>query len=352
MKSIVHNPAPNIVPGLNLTAERFGAIYTWITSTVADTIATIRGPFQYGLSIPFDGTPALKLIKNGGQLELSQCVGITPAGTIIGLFEGINTPMILELREKELKHQEDYSIIIGANHSELFPFGMDSVDLPFRLEHARIAYSLQIQPFSQTMANQSDAFCIGILKEKSGEWQLQDDYVPPCVQLGAHPILYSWYQAQAKNTGEMLELFQQIICKTDTHQDRAALQLREFALQLGSFMSFHQHRQHHLEKGDTPVGLFEFWIAFARQTSFLLKCYDHNFNTLLITSAQSANGVNFSMKIWEEAIQSLSNFRYDHNDLAKAIKLTSYFMETVQPIFKALIIKRLPNQPPRQEDDW
>ncbi|NUO01624.1 MAG: hypothetical protein HUU01_13540 [Saprospiraceae bacterium] len=337
MKSIVHHPAPNIVPGVNLTAERFAAIYAWIASIASDTAFSTRRPFQYGLSIPFDGKPALNLKKNGATLVLARCVGITPAGSIIGLFEDVHPPMTLELEEQELRPQERYAVMIEADSGTRYAFGPESEDLPLRPQFTRTGYSLQVQPVSQQMAFQSDAFCIGVLISEFGKWQLAD-YVPPCTQLGASPRLRERYQEYTAEMEELLRLFPQIILNTDAYHEKSMVELRELAMQLGSFMSFHRYRYRHLGPGSNPFELFEFWVAFARQTSFLLQCLKDRsgFYNLLNENTRQRNGVYFTAQSWDAAIQALANLAYDHNDVSTAIELTDRFLEMVSPIFKAL----------------
>lgn len=337
MKSIAMHPAPKIVPGLNLTAARFEEIYAWIRSLSADTAYAIRRPYQYGLVIPFDGKASVRLEKAGSKLTLTRCSAVTPAGSVIGIFEDIHQPLSMELREREMHPQEEYLALVEVDHSAHDAFGPESEDLPLRPLYAMPGYRLVIQAANQQMAVSTDSVCVGVLKREFAEWELVD-YIPPCVHIGAHPVLKERYRTYAEEMEEMLRLFPQIIVNTDAYHEKSMVELREFTMLLGSFLAFHRHRYTHLGEGGHPFELFEFWAGFARQTSFLLQCLKDRagFYNLLNENTRQRNGVYFTAQSWDAAIQDLANLKYQQNNLLAAVRITDQFLETIGPVFKAL----------------
>lgn len=337
MHTTVNHPAPTIIPGVELTAERFTELYAWVSATAADTAFSIRRPFQYGLLIPYDGKPALSLEKKGESIIVSRCVGITPAGSVLGIFDDIHTPLTLELPLQDMRPQEQYHILIELTRRQFSAFGPESTDLPYRPVHAMPACQLHVQAAGQAMVSRSDAFCIGKLQMEYGEWQLAE-YIPPCAQIGANPMLRERYRTYLEEINELLALLPQIVVNTDAYHEKAMVELREFALQLGSFSAFQKFKYQHLSEGGHPFDLFEFWAAFARQASFLLQCLKDRpgFYNLLNENTRQRNGVYFTAQSWDAAIQQLANLNYNQQDILGAIQTVDIFLETVTPIFKAL----------------
>lgn len=353
MKSVMYHPAPNIVPGLNLTAERFAELYAWIRATSADTALCVRRPYQYGLTIAYDKRPSLQLGKNGPQLILSRCCGITPAGSIIGHFEDAHAPLTLELSEQEMRPQEPYGIFLSVRHGQQRAFGPESADMPLRPLYSAPDCRLQVQPLSQALAEQPDALCIGLLQMEFGQWQLAE-YIPPCAHLGASPVLAEQYRAFAAEFDEITDRFPKIILHTDAYQEKSMVELREFAMQLGSFAASQRFRYQHIGLGGAPFDMFEFWSAFARQISFLLQCLKDRagFYNLLNENTRQRNGVFFTAQSWDSAIQNLAGLQYDHNNLLEALKIVNQFLETVTPVFIALSygVEEIKNRPSWAEE--
>ncbi len=337
MKSILYHPAPNIVPGLNLTAARFADMYAWITATASDSVLAVRRPYQYGLTIAFDHRPSLVLDKKGSQLILSRCCGITPGGTIIGHIENSHSPLTLELNEREMRPQETYAVLIEVQHGKHRVFGPESEDIPLRPLYVAPACCLQVQSLDQPLARQPDALYIGMLQMELGQWHLAD-YIPPCAQLGADPSLNGHYQDCTTALLEMMEYFPQIVRNTDAYHEKSMVELREFALQLGAFTATRRFHYLHIGQGGTPFDMFEFWSAFAQQISFLLQCLKDRagFYNLLNENTRQRNGVFFTAQSWDAAIQNLAKLRYDHNNLPDMVRTVDLFLETVTPVLIAL----------------
>lgn len=336
MKSIIDHPAPNIVPGLNLTAARFNDLYAWVATLTADSSAAIRNPYRYGLTMAYDNRSSLVLEKEGTQLILKRCCGITPGGSVIGHFEGIHTPLTFDLSTTELRPQELFAVLIEANHSNLRVFGPESKDLPLRPLYSAMDCRLHVQPADQTVAAQSNSFRIGILKMEHGQWQLTD-YVPPCAQLGADSRLNMQYKKYLKEFDEMMDRFPKIIQHTDAYQQKSMIELREFALQLGSFMAMQRFRYRHIGLGGLPFDMFEFWVSFSHQISFMVSCLKDRagfFN--LLNENTNARGVPFGIQSWYEVIENLKKLQYDHNLIVDAIQTVDKFLEKVTPLFTAL----------------
>lgn len=351
MKSIIHNAAPNIVPGTHFTAARFNELYGWASTLAADSVQAALGPRQYGLMIPYDGKAALVLEKVGDRLALSRCCGITPQGSIVGLFEAFHPALILGLKQENLHPREEYWVVLEINHASRRAYGPESPDLPLRPLHSMPTYELHLQETGQALAARPDAFYIGRLKMETGEWILAD-YIPPCVHLGANEQLQKRHLKYQEGFSILLEELPKIILQTDTYQEKAMIELREFCLQLGSMLAARGHRYRHLSEWGNPYDLFELWAGFAQHASFLFQSLTDRpgFFNLIHENTRGVNGVFFTPQSLDAAIQELVAFRYDHNRIAEAVQLTDHFLQMIVPVFKALGIGTL--HPSGKKETW
>lgn len=337
MKSILNHPAPNIVPGVNLTADRFTAIYAWITAQMSDVIQSTRPPFHFGLVIPDDAQPSLQLDKIGPQLVLTRCIGITPAGQLIGHFNELHQPLTLEIEEKQLRGNEKYQVLVEISQNIRHGFGPESTDFPMRPLFSRVDHKLHVQLATQSMAETPNVLPIGTMEMEYGEWKLSK-YIPPCAQIGANPMLRERQRIYQEELRNMLHLFPQIIVNTDAYHEKSMVELREFTIFLGAYLSSAQCRYSHIGECGNPFLLFELWSTVARQASFLLQCLKDRpgFYNLLNENTRQRSGVYFTPQSWDMAIQDMANLMYNHYDILLAVKITDHFLEAIVPVFKAL----------------
>lgn len=337
MKSMVQHSAPNIVPGVHFTAQRFAELYAWQTALAADSVQLALKPFQYGLSIPYDGKASLSLNLFNNKLNLSRCCGLTAQGTIVALFEEGQPPLTLDLSTCNLQNWEDYYVVLEVVHGQRQEYGAESSDLPLRPLHSRPLYHLQVQAVAQVMVTRSDSFCIGKLIMQNGEWKLAD-YIPPCLHIGANPLLNQRYLEYQEYLAVFLNVFPGIIRQTDTYQEKSMIELREFCMQLGSLVVSRRYQYKHLSQWGSPFEMIELWVNFAQEFSFLLQCLTDRpgFYNLLNENTRGVNGVFFTPQSLDAVIQDVVQYTYHHNDIAQAIKLTDQFLQIITPVFKAL----------------
>jgi len=351
MKSIIHHPAPNIVPGMNLTAERFEELFAWISTLLGDTVQAALPGYRYGLLIPFDGKAALELEKTGPTLRLSRCCGITPQGTLIAWLDGHQEALTYAVEEDTLNPRERYRVLIEAAHRPRRPFGPESADSPLRPLHSALGARLQLRPYGEPASARPDAFCIGILAMTDGCWELTD-YLPPCVHIGAHTLLQRQYRQYCEHINQLMEAMPVIVRDTDSYQEKSMIELREFTLHLGSLLASRSNRYQHLGDCGSPYEVFALWSSVARQASFLLGCLKDRvgFNNLLYENTHGVNAVSYTPQILESALQDMVNLDYHPTRIGEAVAVTDRFLQTIVPIFKALALGHV--RPAQKQVGW
>lgn len=337
MMSVIQYPAPNIVPGLNLTADCFADIFAWIKALTADSLFTLQAPGRYGLINTFDHLPALKLEKQEHQVMLYRCCGITPSGSLINHIEGYHEPLVCSLDRSEMQPHTDYWLLVTVQHRCQTVWGPKSTDLPERPLYSSSGLVLSVQSCNQPMTDQSDSLITGLLRYVNGQWVLAD-YVPACAQIGALPDVYSRYIHYLDEWKNMLDLLPKIASNTDGYQDKSMVELRELVLHLGASMSSQQFAYMQLGKRGSVLEMVAPWVNFARQISFSLRCLkDHTgiYNLLKLSTSQR-NGVYFTPQIWDDAIQQMVMQKFEASDALATFKAIDQFIDTVVPVLTAL----------------
>ena len=218
MNSIINHAAPNVVPGTNFNSQRFQEMFAWISAMTADVARSTMTSNQFGLLIPFDGKAALQLDKKESLLTLRRCSGITPGGKVIGIFEDITPVLEKSISEYHLDPKMQYHIVIEVKTVKRTAFGPSTKELPLRPQFSMPDYQIHVQQIDQTIGHQTNAFPIGLLTYKSGDWEL-GNYIPPCAQIGAHEVLRDRYRNYIQDLEVIL----------DSHKIFANLMLRQFA---------------------------------------------------------------------------------------------------------------------------
>ena len=306
MKSINDFPAPNIVPGLNLTAERFEEIFAWVNSLVADSVQAALVPHHFGLMMPFDSKCALQIEVSQEQLLLHRCFGISPGGSVFAVYEGTQSPIVEDLKKWDLRFEHRYYIMLQVLNHPRHAYGPESNDAPLRPLYSMPRYKIHLQSEEQGMTNLSDVFPIGRLSAKYGQWYL-DEYIPPCLHIGASPALLEKYREYRENVDTLMDAFPKIIQQTDAYQSKAMVELREFSMQLGTSLAARRYAFMQLEHSSAPRQMFEFWAAFAEQIAFLLTSLTdrRGFFDLLNENTRGVSGVSFSPTQLDAAIDNL-----------------------------------------------
>ncbi len=337
MDAITHHAAPNVVPGTNFDTHRFKELYAWITAQTNDAARSIRLPFHYGLLTAFDGKRSLLLEKVESHITLRRCAGITPAGQVVGIFEGITPVIETNLEQYQLDKKSRYQLLVEVDEDTRTPFGPVSEDLPQRPLFTMASYKLHVQSIDQKLGYYPNAFPIGLLIYEAGEWLLAD-YLPPCAHVGAHERLEEKYRAYQEAIKTMLRTQPNIIRQTDSFRDKAMIELREFTLQCGSFLSTQSASIFSLTTLGHPYLLIDLWVAYAQLMDFLLHCLTDRpgFYNLLYLNTRSVNGIMLTTERLDNVLFDLTNHQYDHCNAMASIKAIDQFLELIVPMFKAL----------------
>ena len=348
MKSIAQYAAPNIIAGVNFNTDLFAELFAWMTTLAADSVQALLQPHQYGLVLPFDEKTALNLDKIGDKLILSRCSAITQGGAIIGVFEGI-TPTLETTISRQLHVAQSYYVVIEVDAFHRKAFGPNTTDAPERPQFSIPTYQLNIRPLEEDLARYSNVLRIGVLAFENGEWALQN-YIPPCLHIGASEILmhqYEQYQAALK---QLLDYLPKIIQQTETFENLSNKQLREFCMQIGSFLAQRASNYYNLSAYGSPYQLFQIWSGLAGLVNFLLKMLTnqskHSFYQLL--AQNNGIGVNFQPDQLEQSLNELAQLSFKQQHIHLVVQKINAVLNQIMPLFKRLSIHIIP----KAGKDW
>lgn len=340
MDSILKNPAPNLCSNVEITEERLKELYAWMEGLATDAIRANTSAHHFGIVIPPDGGSAFRLEQSKRKLVLLDCCALTPRGSRIFLREGITPHLSLTLDEERLQQSEVYRVMVEVENGHRRAFGPESKDLPLRPMYSTPSYALSLQSTEREMHEWSNALSIGMVKFVSGAWQLDADYIPPCLQIGAHPSLRTKYSDYRQTMEEMLIKQSEAIQQTNSFRDKAMFDLREFLLRSGSSLATQAPAFEALGPKAPPFELIRTWKAFAKTAAFIINSLGRYtaFYKLLNENLRSVNGVFFTPERFNKTIQDAAELAYNHQDIAAAIRDTDQFLEVIVPVFKALAL--------------
>ncbi|MEM8523922.1 MAG: hypothetical protein AAGG68_04725 [Bacteroidota bacterium] len=340
MKSITQHAAPNVIAGVNFNVDRFKELFAWVNALSADSVQALLLPNSYGLVMPFDGKSALELVKEGNKIYLNRCSAITSGGGVIGIFESLTPTLELEL-PLDLKRTQVYTVTVEIDSRNRQAFGVTSQDLPERKLSTLPSYQLHIRMQEETLVP-SHFLSIGKLVFEAEEWELTN-YISPCLHIGASKVLKDRLKTYDGNLNELLKYLPSIIRQTGNYNDKATLELREFCVQIGSFLAQNAPSYHNLSIYDSPYRMIEIWNGLVSLSDFLLhrlkELPRQQFYELLEYNAHGVAGIRFNAHQFENIIGDYAKFRFEQEDILAAIEQTDKILEMIVPLLRSLSTK-------------
>lgn len=330
-------PAPNVVPGTHFNAEKFGQLYAWIHTLVADATNINRYQHEYGLVNGVIEGEALELSLIGDQLILEQCCAVSPGGQLIGLIKSVCPPLSCSLKDFRLMPSKVYAISIQMEAGSQFTFGPLSLDLPERPQYTMPKFKFHIQEEDRNHSSASHSLKIGQLIYEQSEWKLHD-YLPPCLHIGALDRLKKKYIEYTHHLETLLTVFPKIIRQTDSFRDKTMIELREFVMQCGSYLSTQARHYRMMGKQATISALLKPWLSLGELMQFLLNSLSDRsgFYNLLYQNTKSVNGLMFTVNRLDQVLEQIQNLSLNPEQIQDAISKTDEFLEIIVPTFKAL----------------
>lgn len=278
-------------------------------------------------------------------IRLLACQAITPGGHLIHIQEGTytetNTLMHvlphLQVPYTQLASADaEYYVMLAVNPFNRVPVGQPDVEeTQLRPPYTAPAYSLHLVDIRDK--NTGDFFLsLGRVKVSEGKVLADEEYIPPCTSVAAHPALAEFHAGLEHFFGSMescvLRIQQKIIQKQQ--QNDLSFIIGELCNAIGIYLCG-EYQRVLLEYGSQPA------VRMVTGTAGLARLMKNRID--IHTGAAKDELLNYftewcgiTQTEWESALVNLSNFRYDHMNAREAMSVMQQFTQLTLRLFNSL----------------
>lgn len=346
-----HYPV-NWIDGMKINKNHFIAQDDAWSNALHDVAALPLTPLRYGILPPsaagentFNVTISLDN-QNSLRVALLSCQAVTSGGIRISLPAFSTTVQtdsdavqVLPFPVTGGNSESLWWVILASHPFEKKPAGSpDTAENPPRFPNVLPAYTLQVVSESnyRQFAHNPYALTIGKVIINGKEVRVDEDYIPPCISISAHPDLVSLHSEldQFLSTLEMYcsQIVQKIFKKNQQNDiselvmflcDRVMLHLGQ-AITAFRWMLLHE----------PPALLFAQIASLAR----VMK------NTIDLRTGSGKDELMNYLSEWcelkqgefENMLSSIANVEFNHNDINKSIQRVIVFVKVTAKLFETL----------------
>jgi hypothetical protein len=281
-------------------------------------------------------------------VRIQQCMAITAGGYYIEFGEdtavsGSNLQASLANVPLPLKEMKDkarsYYVVLTVNPYKRVPNGVaDPTESPARIPFTVPFFSVDLLPVSEVTRNKLGGFqlVLGRVLVEENRVLLDEQYIPPCTSMGAHPELLEIHAAMeqflAKMESSSVQIVQKILHKKQVN-DMSSI-VHKLCEQILQYTAVHLAEWKAVGIVQAPVHIVTNASALARLVKNVLDCYLGSGKEELIN--YFTEWCNFSQGEVEGAITTLANHTYDHLDISDSLTKVSAFTKILSQLFHQL----------------
>lgn len=227
----------NWVDGMKINRQHFIDSENGLLDQIRDSYAVALNAFSYGLLQPINGEKsALDCNAAANQtrqfkVTVSYCRAITAGGCRIEIIPGIHPELVSDNSSQSSDDTTKadaagFYAVISVNPYQREPFGAASADeYPPRNEHSIPAYRLSLiaEEVINTGSLGANNMPVARFVVKNGELVRDNNYIPPCAVVGAHPGTKQIFNSIAERFNQIQEYSSEIVRKIVEGGQNAAL---------------------------------------------------------------------------------------------------------------------------------
>ncbi|WP_113614713.1 hypothetical protein [Chitinophaga flava] len=342
----------NWVDGMKIKKQHFIDTENALLDQVRDALACSMNALNYGLLPPkAENKESLRcwfVTDNQQQwrVKLTECRAVTPGGARIEIPEHTVHSLRYATTFPEATYAWDpehtestYYVLIQVNPFNRQPSGEPLLDEdPPRLPYATPEYSLYVLPASQLPQGQLGSYqaVLGKITVMDGRPQMDDDYIPPCSIVSAHPALVDLFYELDQFLGQMelygVHIVQKIYGRNQNND--LALVVLYITEKMVQFLSTRITQFRWLALNQPPAQMLEIIAGLARTMKNAID---------LRAGAGKEELLNY-LSEWCELRQgeletlmvNCANIRYKHLDVRECLQPMIPFVRAVNKLFESL----------------
>lgn len=342
----------NWVDGMKISKNHFIAQDKAFENALFDIASLGLSPVKFGILPPSSAGEETYNVKiatdNQNTLRVSvlACQAITQSGARIaipaigtraaGESDGVpSTTFVFSPSSGE----KTWWIVLSVHPYEKLPAGSpDLSDNPPRYPYVLPSYSVEVIPGSQynQFAGNPYSLVMGKLVMSGNDVRVDDEYIPPCFSLSAHPDLVSFFTELDSFYGNLEQKCSQIVQKI--YRKNQQNEVSELVLFLCDRMIMHlgqnMTQMRWMMIHESPVQLFCSVASLARvmKNSIDLRIGSGKDEMLNYLSEWSE----LKQGDLESMLSALAGIRYDNSDINNNIHQVVGFLKVVSKLFDTL----------------
>jgi hypothetical protein len=353
----------NWADGMKINKDHFRAeqqAYNW--QQALHSRAALNGS-NYGLfptGDPHPGRPVVITTDNQQQvsMRLPACQAITPGGYLVYLREGsvtgehrMTTPVpapvpspipapALSLPYAGLAANDaEYLVVLTVNPYNRLPAGTpDLQESQLRSPFTAPTYRLTLVDIRDAgRGTPGDFFLpLGRIRVSDGKLLPDEDYIPPCTCIAAHPALTEWHAELEEFFGQMESFvlrIQQKIVQKGQQNDLAAV-VGDLCNTIAPWLAGEYQRVLLEYLSQPPVRAIAGLAGLARLLKNRLDVYAGALKDELLNYFADWCGI--QQGEWESVLTAASTIRYDHAQIREALRPMDAFTDFMLRLFASL----------------
>jgi len=229
----------NWVDGMKITRQHFVDSENALVDQIRDAHAASINAFSYGLLQPLAGEKSsLDCTTMSNQtrqfkVTVSYCRAITAGGSRIEIIPGIHPELVSDssnMGSDDLTSSKsgasNYLAVISVDPYNRQAFGPAAAEeYPPRNIYSVSAYKLSLVPEEEIHTGSIGAFNMPVARFilRNGELVRDNEYIPPCAVVGAHPGTKQIYNNLAERLNQIQEFSTEIVRKVVEGAQNSAL---------------------------------------------------------------------------------------------------------------------------------
>lgn len=342
----------NWIDGMKISKSHFIAQDNAAKNALFDLASLMLSPLRYGIlpaSEQGEDTYNIRISldnQNSIRVSVLACQAITQGGVRIAISplsdgsqqnrDGVPTA---SFQFSNVSNEPVWWIVLMVNPYERLPTGSPNLEEnPPRYPSVLPLYTVQIVSGSQypQYANHPYALVIGKAISNGNEVRADDEYIPPCFSISAHPDLISLYTELDKFLGNLELRCSQIVQKI--YKKNQQNELSELVLFLCDriimFLGQSITNMRWMMLHESPAAMFANIASLAR----VMK------NSIDLRIGSGKDEMMTYLSEWcelkqgelENMLSSLAGLRYDNNDINSNIQKVITFVKVCSKLFETL----------------
>ena len=347
LEKLSHYPV-NWIDGMSINKTHFIDVQNFVTDSVRDSVGIHTSMIAYGL-LPVKNPVRINLIIDNHKLlrvKVEECHAITPNGSRIEIGENAVDNISLSLpypeAARELRENENIVLLacISVNPFKRTPHGEpDPEENPPRYPYTLPEYSLNLIPedeLKNTVGFGTYYLTIGKIIVSAGESRIDENYIPPCVNVSSHEKLQQLYMDIDRFYGQIelysVQIEQKIHSRKQSND--LALMIELMSSKTLNFLGMEINRFRWLSPHSSPAEMMVSVVSLARVLKNFIDARSGAGKEDLLN--YFAEWCNVSQGDFEIIFSEAINTSYNHNQMDIVIEKIERFMKTMEDLFSIL----------------